>query len=87
MQSFVKVNHSLSDEITLLFTDIGKLCPYREFLTNMSFNAIRENKIRAKISNYTLSPTSHDLILPSTLSSAYFLNRTEQNISFLTIWT
>ena len=37
-------------EITLSFTDIGKSCLSREFLTpQISFNAIRENKILAKI--------------------------------------
>ena len=41
-----------SGEIIMPFTDIGKSCPSREFfyVANMSFNAIRENKIR-KIPN------------------------------------
>ena len=51
VQSFVKIKSSHNGEITLSFTDIGKACHSPEFqmsLRNMSFNAIRENKILAK---------------------------------------
>ena len=34
MQSFVKIKSSCKGEITLLFTDKGKACPSREFLTS-----------------------------------------------------
>ena len=33
MRSFVKIKSSRNGEITLPFTDNGKLCPSREFLT------------------------------------------------------
>ena len=48
--SFVKIN-SLNGVIALLFTDAGKSCPSLVFL---SFNAIRENKILAKLSEFTI---------------------------------
>ena len=56
MQSFVKIKSSQIGEITLSFTDIGKSRPSREFLkvANMCFNAIRENKILGKISEFTV---------------------------------
>ena len=72
MQSLVKIKSSWNAEITLLFTDICKSCPSREFLASqtclltliiekiygftydMSFNAIRDNKIIAKISGFTI---------------------------------
>ena len=53
MRSFVKIKSSGNAEITLSFTDICKSCPSRDF-TNMSFNAIRENKILAKIYGFTV---------------------------------
>ena len=41
-------------EITL-FSDICKSCPSREFLASqMSYNAIRENKILTKIFGFTV---------------------------------
>ena len=43
MRCFVKIKFSRNAEITLSFTDV-----------NMSFNAIRENKILAKISGFTV---------------------------------
>ena len=33
MQSFVKIKSSRNPQITLSFTDMGKSCPYRKFLT------------------------------------------------------
>ena len=56
MRSFAKIKPSRNGEITLLFTDIGKSCPSHEFFNfaNMSFNAIRENKILTKISEFTV---------------------------------
>ena len=34
MRSFEKINTSRNDEIALSFTDLGKSCPSREFLTS-----------------------------------------------------
>ena len=34
MGSFVKIEPSRIGEITMSFTDVGKLCPSREFLTS-----------------------------------------------------
>ena len=56
MQSFVKIKSSRNAEITQSLTDIGKSCPSRDFsVTNMSFKAIREDKILAKISGFTIT--------------------------------
>ena len=55
MRSFVKIKPSRIGDITLSVTDIGKSYPVRDFyVANMSFNAIRENKIHAKISEFTV---------------------------------
>ena len=55
MRSFVKIKSSRNAEITLSFTNIGKSCPSGDLsVTNMSFNAIRENKVIAKISGFTV---------------------------------
>ena len=55
MRSFVKIKSSRNGEITLSFTDEGKSCHTREFLRcEFVFNAIRENKIIAKISKFTV---------------------------------
>ena len=64
MQSFVKIRPSRYGKITLSFIDIGKSCLSREFfqITNMSFNAIRENKILAEIFESTV-PKFHPLVL------------------------
>ena len=58
-RSFTKIKPS-DGEITPSFTDLGKSCPSRKFLkvANMSFNAIRENKILAKISEFTIDEGS-----------------------------
>ena len=56
MRSFMKIKFSRNAQITLSFTDIGKSCDVAIFnAANMSFNAIRENKILAKISGFTVS--------------------------------
>ena len=34
MQSFMKINPSRNDEITLSFTDLGQSCPSSKFLTS-----------------------------------------------------
>ena len=34
MRSFVKIGPSRNGEITMSFTDVGKSCPSREFLTS-----------------------------------------------------
>ena len=34
MRSFVKIESSRNGEITMSFTDVGKSCPSREFLTS-----------------------------------------------------
>ena len=56
MRSFVKVKPSRNSKKTLAFTDVGKPCPSREILMaqKKSANAIHENKILAKISEFTL---------------------------------
>ena len=51
----MKIKPSQNGKISLSFIDIGKPCLSREFFTSlMSFNAIRENKILAKISEFTV---------------------------------
>ena len=56
MRSFVKIKSSRNGEITLSFTDKGKSCRSRKFLTSqMSFNAVSENKILAKIFEFTVT--------------------------------
>ena len=56
MRSFVKMKFSRNAEITLSFADLGKSSPNREFLTSqICLNTIRENKILAKISGFTVS--------------------------------
>ena len=56
MRSFVELKLSRNIQITLSFTDIGIIKPkLRIFnVANMPFNAIRENKILAKISEFTV---------------------------------
>ena len=55
MRSFVIIKPSRIGDITLSFADIRKYCPVRDFnVPNVSFNAIRENKILAKISEFTV---------------------------------
>ena len=53
---FREIKFSRNGEIIMLFTDIGKSYPSREFLNvaNMFFYAIRENRIIAKISGFTV---------------------------------
>ena len=50
-KGFVKINSSQNSEFTLSFTDISKSCPSGIvfYIANMSFKAIRENKILTKI--------------------------------------
>ena len=56
MRSFVKIKSSRNRRFILPFTDEGKSCHSREFyVANMSFNAIRDNKILAKVSEFTVS--------------------------------
>ena len=65
MRSFVEIKPSRNDKITLSFIDIGKSCLSRNFfhITNLSFNAIRENKILAKISESTAHRCLHLSVL------------------------
>ena len=54
--AIAKVNPSGNGVITLPLPNVGKSCSSREFLmSQMSFNAIRENKILAKNSEFTES--------------------------------
>ena len=54
-RSFGKMKSSRNGEIILSFTDIGKSCHSRDFFTSqICFNAIHENKIFAKISEFTV---------------------------------
>ena len=62
MQSFVKVKSSKNGKITLSFTDRGKSA----LVANMSFNAIHENKILAKISKSTVFDVHLFCTLPTT---------------------
>ena len=50
----MKIKSSRNAEIVMSFTDICKSCPSPDFfnVTNMSFNAIRENKTLTKISGF-----------------------------------
>ena len=58
MRSFVKIKSSRNGEITLSFTDEGKLCQSRECLRRKYvFKTIHENKILAKISEFTINET------------------------------
>ena len=56
MLSFVKIKPSRNDEITLSFSDVGKSCRGREFCKWQIclLTATRENKILAKISEFTV---------------------------------
>ena len=59
MPSFVKIKSSRNGEITLSFTDVGKSYPSREFLKwekclLTAINAMRQNKILAKNSEFTV---------------------------------
>ena len=57
MRSFVNMKPSRVSNITLSSTDIRISYSCREFLTSQirSFNAIRANKILAKISEFTVT--------------------------------
>ena len=53
----MKIKSSQNGEVTLSFTNISKSCPYKSRIVdvaNMSFNAIRENKILVKISEFAV---------------------------------
>ena len=52
----MKIKLARNGEIILLFTDEGNLSPSCVFfnVANMSLNAIRENKILTKISDFTV---------------------------------
>ena len=55
MRNFVRLKSSRIGEFTLSFTYIGKSRPCANFnVENMCFIAIRENKILAKISKFTV---------------------------------
>ena len=59
MRSFVKMKPLRIGDITLSFTDIGKACPVYDFLRRTCvFYVIREYKILAKISEFTVSLTA-----------------------------
>ena len=65
MRSFMKIKPSKDGEITLSFTDIHvvKSCPSREIfiVANILLNAIRENKILAKIFGFTVLVMTYGL--------------------------
>ena len=56
MRSFLKIIPSRNGNMTLPFTDGGNSCSSREIfcIANMSFNTIHENKVLAKISEFTV---------------------------------
>ena len=54
MRSFAKIKPFRNDENSLSFIDVCISCQIF-YLANMSFNAIRENKILSKISKFTVT--------------------------------
>ena len=55
MRSFMKINPSRNGKITLPLTDVGKSAQVESFsMANMSFKAIRENKICTKCFEFTV---------------------------------
>ena len=51
----MKIKPSQNGDIPLSFTDVGKSCPSHKILTwQMSFKAIRKNKIITKIFEFTV---------------------------------
>ena len=61
MRGFTKIKPSRNDESVLSFSDVGKSHQSRDFfnLENMYFNAIHENKILTKISEFTVIYFAH----------------------------
>ena len=53
---FAKTKPSWNDNMTLSFTDVGKLCPSREFLTSLIclLTLFAKNKILTRISEFTV---------------------------------
>ena len=70
MRSFVKIKSTRNGETTLSFTDKVNHATVPIFnVAKMSFNAIRENKILAKISEFTVVQLmAQFLIYPSSES-------------------
>ena len=59
MLSFEKIKALQNGDITLLFTQVCKSCPNQIFkVVNISLNAFRENKVLAKISEFTVGRTT-----------------------------
>ena len=57
MRSFAKITPSRNDEITDLLMVVNRALVADFNVTNMSFNAIRENKILAKIPEFRVKMT------------------------------
>ena len=59
MRSFVNIKLAQNGKITLSFTDVGNSCSSRKSfnVANIFLNAIRENKIIAKNSGFTVLRT------------------------------
>ena len=76
MRNFVKIKSLRDGEITLSLTDIGKSCHCCEFITvaNMSFNAIRKNKILSKISEFRRNCNLYK-VQNSVIASIRYVNR------------
>ena len=53
MRSFVKIKSLQKGEITHLLMKVNRVIVANFYVANMSFNAIRENKILAEISEST----------------------------------
>ena len=68
MQSFMKIKSSRNGKIILSFTDIGKSCPSRKFLTSQ----LCLLTLFAKISGFTVSARS-----PQTLRSVVLVSLSE----------
>ena len=80
MRSFVKIKPSRNGKLTLSFINIGKSCLSCDFfhITNMSFNAIRENKILAKISESTVLQQHNDV--------TYFMCSDPSKMEMKSLW-
>ena len=64
MRIFMKIKSSRNGQIILSLTGEGKSCHNRDFyVSNTSVNAICENKIFLKISEFTVFADKHTLSL------------------------
>ena len=84
MRSFVKINYLHNSEITLSFTDEGKSCHSRKvYVANMSFYAICENKILAKIFEFTVCSCMHKIYVNNEMYFSMCIHTIYNVLSFL----